>query len=201
MNKTFARFTLLVLLLTSTIFANPIINDVFLNEKAKKIITDISTELKSKTGINTYLYTTNDNVDRGVSMYDYARKFDSNLSKPYIILIFAPNNKRIGIIPSSENLKSMYNESDVKNNAIDVLKDENDGNKIEDKYNIAIVQSFSELSDEVAKSKGIELNSVLPNESHYMVNILRAIIYIGALFVFWIFVGRGIYQRFKNGRK
>ncbi|MDD5549457.1 MAG: hypothetical protein PHI79_07700, partial [Sulfurovaceae bacterium] len=78
---------------------------------------------------------------------------------------------------------------------------ENDGNKIEDKYNIAIVQSFSELSDEVAKSKGIELNSVLPNESHYMVNILRAIIYIGALFVFWIFVGRGIYQRFKNGRK
>jgi|WetSurMetagenome_2_1015567.scaffolds.fasta_scaffold299569_2 hypothetical protein len=201
MNKTFARFTLLVLLLTSTIFANPIINDVFLNEKAKKIIMDISTELKSKTGINTYLYTTNDNIDRGVSMYDYARKFDSNLSKPYIILIFAPNNKRIGIISSSDDLKSLYNESEVKNNAIDVLKDENDGNKLEDKYNIAIVQSFSELSDEVAKSKGIKLSSVLPNDSHIVVNVIRALIYIGSLFVLWIFVGRGIYQRFKNGRK
>lgn len=201
MNKTFARITLLVLLLTSTIFASPIINDVFLNEKAKKIIINISTELKSKTGINTYLYTTNDTIDRGVSMYDYAKKFDSNLSKPYIVLIFAPNNKRIGIIPSSDDLKSAYNESDVKNNAIDVLKDENDGNKIEDKYNIAIVQSFSELADEVAKSKGIKLNSALPNESHYMVNILRVFIYAGALAVFWIFIGRGIYQRFRNGRK
>lgn len=201
MNKTFARLTLLVLLLTSTIFANPIINDVFLNEKAKKIVIDISTELKSKSGINTYLYTTNDNIDRGVSMYDYAKKFDSNLSKPYIILIFAPNNKRIGIIPSSDDLKSMYDESEVKDNAINVLKDENDGNKLEDKYNIAITQSFSELAEEVASSKGIELKSILPNESHLIVNILRVIIYMGALAVFWIFLGRGVYQRFKNGRK
>lgn len=201
MNKTFARLTLLVLLLTSTIFANPIINDVFLNEKAKKIVIDISTELKSKSGINTYLYTTNDNIDRGVSMYDYAKKFDSNLSKPYIILIFAPNNKRIGIIPSSDDLKSMYDESEVKDNAINVLKDENDGNKLEDKYNIAITQSFSELAEEVASSKGIELKSILPNESHLIVNILRVIIYMGALVVFWIFLGRGVYQRFKNGRK
>lgn len=201
MNKTFARFTLLVLLLTLTIFASPIINDVFLNEKAKKIVIDISTELKSKTGINTYLYTTNDNMDRGVSMYDYAKKFDSNLSKPYIILVFAPNNKRIGIIPSSDDLKSMYDESEVKDNAINVLKDENDGNKLEDKYNIAIAQSFSELAEEVASSKGVELKSILPNDSHVFVNILRGIIYAGALAVFWIFVGRGLYQRFKNGQQ
>jgi len=190
MSKTFARFTLLVLLLTSTTFASPIINDVFLNEKAKKIVIDISTELKSKTGINTYLFTTNDTIDRGVSMYDYAKKFDSNLSKPYIILVFAPNNKRIGIIPSSDDLKSMYDESEVKDNAINVLKDENDGNKLEDKYNIAIAQSFSELAEEVASSKGIELKSTLPNDSHVFVNILRGIIYAGALAVFWIFAGR-----------
>jgi hypothetical protein len=201
MSKTFARFTLLVLLLTSTTFASPIINDVFLNEKAKKIVIDISTELKSKTGINTYLFTTNDTIDRGVSMYDYAKKFDSNLSKPYIILVFAPNNKRIGIIPSSDDLKSMYDESEVKDNAINVLKDENDGNKLEDKYNIAIAQSFSELAEEVASSKGIELKSTLPNDSHVFVNILRGIIYAGALAVFWIFAGRGLYQRFKNGRQ
>lgn len=200
MIKTYARFALLVLLFTSTIFANPIINDVFLKDKAKKIIVDISTELQSKTGINTYLYTTNDSIDRNVSLYEYAKKFDSNLSKPYIILIFAPNNKRIGIIPSSDDLKSMYDESEVKDNAINVVRDEDDGNKLEDKYNIAIVQSFSELADEVAKNKGVDMESVLPNDSHFMVNILRALVYIGALFVFWIFVGRGIYQRFKNGR-
>jgi hypothetical protein len=201
MNKTFARLALLVLLLTTTIFANPIINDVFLNEKAKKIIVDISNELKSKTGINAYLYTTNENIERDVSMYDYAKKFDSNLSKPYLILIFAPNNKRIGIISSSDDLKSMYNESEVKDSAINVLKDEYDGNKLEDKYNIAIAQSFSELADEVAQSKGIKLDSIISNESHLVVNIIRAIIYIGSLFVLWIFVGRGIYQRFKDGRK
>jgi len=201
MIKTHARFALLVLLFTSTIFANPIINDVFLKDEAKKIVVEISTELKSKTGISTYLYTTNDSIDRGISLFDYAKKFDSNLSKPYIILIFAPNNKRIGIIPSSDDLKSMYDETEVKDNAINVVKDEDDGNKLEDKYNIAIVQSFSELADEVAKSKGVQLDSALPNESHFIVNIIRAIIYIGALFVFWIFLGRGIYQRFKNGRQ
>ncbi len=200
MNKAVTRLSLFVLLLTTISFANPIINDVFLNEKAKKIIHDISNETKAKTGINIYLYTTNDTIERGVSLYDYTKQFDSNLSKPYIILVFAPSNKRIGIIPSSDDLKSIYDEATVKDNAINVLRDENDGNRLEDKYNIAIVQSFSELADEIAQSKDTTLDTTLPNDSHFFVLFLKVVIYTGALLVLWIFVGRGLYQRFKNGK-
>ena len=155
-------------------------------------------ELKQKTGINEYLIATNDALPRGTSMVDYAKKFEVNLNKPYIIFIFAPHNQRIGIIPSSPELSNLYNEAEVKDAAINVVRDEYDGNSIEDKYNVAVVQAFSELADQVAKSKGVELTTTIPNETQWIVNFIRVFIYVGAIAVFWIFIGRPILRRMKS---
>lgn len=155
-------------------------------------------ELKQKTGISGYLIATNDALPRGTSIVDYAKKFEANLNKPYIIFIFAPHNQRIGIIPSSPELSNLYNEADVKDTAIDVVRDEYDGNSVEDKYNVAVVQAFSELADQVAKSKGVQLTTTIPNETQWIVNFLRVFIYAGAIAVFWIFIGRPILRRMKS---
>lgn len=198
MIKTYARLALLVLVFSSSLFASPIIKDELLKPKAKEKIIVMADELKQKTGINGYLIATNDALPRGTSMVDYAKKFEVNLNKPYIIFIFAPHNQRIGIIPSSPELSNLYNEADVKDAAIDVVRDEYDGNSIEDKYNIAVVQAFSELAEEVAKSKGIQLSTTIPNETQWIVNFLRVFIYAGAIAVFWIFIGRPILRRKKS---
>ncbi|MDY0195965.1 MAG: hypothetical protein WC253_01305 [Sulfurovaceae bacterium] len=198
MIKTYARLALLVLVFSSSLFASPIIKDELLKPKAKEKIIVMADELKQKTGISAYTITTNDALPRGTSMVEYAKKFEVNLNKPYIIFIFAPHNQRIGIIPSSPELSNLYNEADVKDAAIDVVRDEYDGNSIEDKYNIAVVQAFSELAEEVAKSKGIQLTTTIPNETQWIVNFLRVFIYAGAIAVFWIFIGRPILRRKKS---
>ncbi len=198
MIKTYARLALLVLVFSSSLFASPIIKDELLKPKAKEKIIVMANELKQKTGINEYLIATNDALPRGTSMVDYAKKFEVNLNKPYIIFIFAPHNQRIGIIPSSPELSNLYNEADVKDAAIDVVRDEYDGNSIEDKYNVAVVQAFSELADQVAKSKGVELTTTIPNETQWIVNFIRVFIYVGAIAVFWIFIGRPILRRMKS---
>ena len=198
MIKTYARLALLVLVFSSSLFASPIIKDELLKPKAKERIIVMADELKQKTGISGYLIATNDALPRGTSMVDYAKKFEVNLNKPYIIFIFAPHNQRIGIIPSSPELSNLYNETDVKDVAIDVVRDEYDGNSIEDKYNVAVVQAFSELADEVAKAKGVQLTTTIPNETQWIVNFLRVFIYAGAIAVFWVFIGRPILRRMKS---
>jgi len=198
MIKTYARLALLVLVFSSSLFASPIIKDELLKPKAKEKIIVMADELKQKTGISGYLIATNDALPRGTSIVDYAKKFEANLNKPYIIFIFAPHNQRIGIIPSSPELSNLYNEADVKDTAIDVVRDEYDGNSVEDKYNVAVVQAFSELADQVAKSKGVQLTTTIPNETQWIVNFLRVFIYAGAIAVFWIFIGRPILRRMKS---
>jgi len=198
MIKTYARLALLVLVFSSSLFASPIIKDELLKPKAKEKIIVMADELKQKTGISGYLIATNDALPRGTSIVDYAKKFEANLNKPYIIFIFAPHNQRIGIIPSSPELSDLYNEADVKDTAIDVVRDEYDGNSVEDKYNVAVVQAFSELADQVAKSKGVQLTTTIPNETQWIVNFLRVFIYAGAIAVFWIFIGRPILRRMKS---
>ncbi|MDD3774441.1 MAG: hypothetical protein PHV08_00625 [Sulfurovaceae bacterium] len=198
MIKTYARLALLVLVFSSSLFASPIIKDELLKPKAKEKIIVMADELKQKTGISGYLITTNDALPRGTSIVDYAKKFEVNLNKPYIIFIFAPHNQRIGIIPSSPELSNLYNEAEVKDAAIDVVRDEYDGNSVEDKYNVAVVQAFSELADQVAKSKGVQLTTTIPNETQWIVNFLRVFIYAGAIAVFWIFIGRPILRRMKS---
>lgn len=200
MIKTVAGFTLLVLVTSSFLIASPFIKDELLKPKAKELIISIADELKQKTGVNGYVIATNDALPRGASMVEYAKRFEENLSKPYIIFIFAPNNQRVGIIPSSEELRGIYNEADVKDAAIGVVRDKYDGNSNEDKYNIAIVQAFSVLADNVADAKGIRLTKTIPNETHWVVNILRVIIYTGATLVFWIFVIRPMLARRRDGK-
>lgn len=201
MIKTYARLALLVLVFSSSLFATPIIKDELLKPKVKERINVMANELKQKTGINEYLIATNDALPKGTSMVDYAKKFEGNLSKPYIIFIFAPHNQRVGIISSSPELNDLYKEADVKDAAINVVRDEYDGNSIEDKYNIAVLQAFSELADEIAEAKGVKLTTTIPNETHSIVNILRALIYIGSIAVLWIFFGQPILRRKKSGKQ
>jgi hypothetical protein len=195
------RLALLAMLFPLFLYShNPIIKNELLKHEVEIKITQISKELLDKCSIKSYVIATNDPFPRGYKMTDYLEKFEDSLSKPYIVFIFAPHDKRVGILSSSKELESLYDESNVKDAAIGVVASY-DSNSLEDKYNIAVLQGFSELADQVAKSKGVAMINILPNDTKKTVDILKYIIYIGSLLVFWIFIGRPIYMRIKNGTK
>ena len=125
------------------------------------------------------------------------------------MLIFAPNavitkesgqKGRVAVIPSSKDIGSFYSRNDVMDATIDVVAAE-DKNSNEDKFNIGIVQGFSELADQIAHSKDVKLTTTIPNDTRTMIGYIKILVYIGAILVLWIYMVRPIWMRMKNGKK
>ncbi len=209
MFKVQVRFALLALLLPLLLNATHILKDDILKPEASKLIEEMGNELVSKTGINGYVVATNENFVEKFNLVEYSKKYEANISKPYVMLIFAPNavitakaetTGRVALITSSKELAKLYDKGDVMDATIDVVAVQ-DKNTKEDKYNIGIVQGFSELADQIASSKNVEMTTTLPNETKIIITVLRVVVIIGALLIFWIFFFRPIYMRIKNGKK
>lgn len=209
MIKVQVRFALLALLLPFLLNAAHILKDDLLRPEASKLIEQMGNELFTKTGMNEYVIATNENFPEKFNLVEYSKKYETNMSKPYVILIFAPNavitqasgqKGRVALIPSSKAVAVLYNKSDVIDATIDVVAAK-DKNTKEDKFNIGIVQGFSELADQIASSKNVELKTTIPNDTRTIIGYVKILVYIGAFFVLWIFILRPIWVRIKNGKK
>jgi hypothetical protein len=209
MFKVQVRFSLLALLLPLLLNATHILKDDILNPEAAKLIETMADELQSKAGINGYVVATNENFPEGFNLVEYSKSYEANMSKPYVMLIFAPNavvtlkskaKGRVAILPSDETLSELYDKGDVEDATIDVVAAK-DKNTKEDKYNIGVVQGFSELADQIAESRNVEMTTTLPNETRLIIGILKAIVLTGAALVFWMFIFRPLYMRIKNGKE
>jgi hypothetical protein len=209
MNKAQVRVTLLALLLPLLLNATYILKDDLLKPEASKMIEEMGSELHDKTGVNAYMIATNESFPERFNFVAYSKQFESNMSKPYVLFIFAPfaviteesqQKGRVGFIPSSDEVKRLYDYGDVRDAAIDVVAVK-DKNKPEDKHNIGIVQGFSELADQIAASKGVKMTKTIPNESHMVIMILKVLVYTGSIFVFWIFLLRPMIKRIKDGKQ
>ncbi len=208
MSKVLARVTLLALLLSISISAKFLLNDYIVTPKAATVIKTMSKELTTKTGIHAYVVATKEKFAIGANLYEYSKRFESNISKPYVIFIFAPNalitkdieeKGRLGLIASSSDIKKLYSPTDVKKFAVDILKS-NDSNSLQSKYDLSVVQAYSELADELASAKGIELTTTLKDKYSWIISIFRWIVRLGTLVLLWIFLVRPIYLRMKNGK-
>jgi hypothetical protein len=209
MFKAKVRATLLALALPLLLNATHILKDDILKIEASQLINEIGDELFSKTGINGYVIATNEHFPVGFNLVEYSKKYEARMSKPYVLFIFAPQARitediemkgRVGLIPSSEEVRSLYDYNRVRDAAVDVVSSK-DSNSDEDKHNIGVIQAFSELAEGIAESKGIELTKTIPNETRYMVWGLSVFVYIGSILVLWLFAIRPIYMRIKNGKK
>ena len=208
MFKVQVRFALLALLLPLLLNATHILKDDILNSQAAKLIETMADELLDKTGINGYVVATNEHFPKGFNLVAYSKKYEANMSKPYVMLIFAPKARitekseetgRVALIPSDKAVAKLYDKSDVMDATIDIVATK-DKNSDKDKYNIGIVQGFSELADQIAESKKVEMNTTMPNETRYIIRVLQVLVGIGAILVFWMFLFRPIWMRIKNGK-
>ena len=196
-----ARVALLAFLLsTFSLSAHYLINDHLISPKAGDVIEKIGTELHRKTGINAYVIASNDRLAKRANLYDYVKKYAKKLSEPWIAIVFLPNNKRIGILVSKPELKSFYRDGEVKKYAIDILRSA-DSNSRQSKYDVAMVQAYSELADEIAAKKGITLKNTIKSRGHWFLTLINWLVYLGAVLVFWVYFGRPLYRRIRYGKQ
>lgn len=201
--------TMFPLILNATQFTTKLLRNDILKIEVVKLIDTMGKELQEKTAVNAYAIATNEHFPEKFNLVEYSKQYEAKLSKPYVLLIFAPYaiitkkseaRGRVAIIPSSEALRELYDYDDVRDALVDIVAVK-DSNTKEDKYNIGVLQGYSELVDNIAESKGIELENTIPNDTGTVVNILRVLIYFGTAVLLWIFVFRPLWLRMKNGKR
>jgi hypothetical protein len=195
-----ARATLLALLLSLSLSANHLINDHLISPKAGDVIERIGSELQSKTGIHAYVIASNDRLEKRANLYDYVKKYQEKMTAPWVAILFLPNNKRLGILVSDPAMKGWYDAGEVKKYAIDILGSA-DSNTPQSRYDVAMVQAFSELADELASHIGVTLEGTIKNESQWLIYGSTWLVYLGAILVFWVYFGRPIYMRIRHGKR
>lgn len=209
MNKVQVRATLLALLLPLLLNATHILHENILKPQASKMIEEMGSELLVKTGVNAYLIATNEVFPERYNLVEYSKKYESNMSKPYVLFIFAPyaviteesgQKGRVGIITSSDEVKKLYDYDEVRDAAIEIVAVK-DKNSDEDKHNIGVVQAYSVLADQIAASKGAKMTTTIPDETSFVINILKIFVYSGSIFVFWIFLFRPLIKRIRDGKQ
>lgn len=209
MIRAIVRVALLTAVLPLLLNASYILRNDLLKIEAEQLINEMGEELQRKTGVYAYVIATNEHFQERYNLVEYAKQYEVRMSKPYVLFIFAPYatiteksgaRGRVGIIPSSDSVKSLYNYDDVRDAGIDIVAIK-DSNTEEDKFNIGILQSYSELADGIASSKGLKLEKTIPDEMGVMVTVLRVLVYTGALILLWIFVFRSLWRRMRNAKE
>ncbi|MCB4743550.1 MAG: hypothetical protein LGB07_00460 [Sulfurovum sp.] len=208
MIKVKAGLALLTLLLPLLLNATTLLKNDILNDTAAKYIEQMGKELVEKTGIHGYVIATNEHFPERFNLVAYSKRYEEKVSKPYVIFIFAPfalitkqsqQRGRVAVISSSTAIASMYDKGEIMDATIDIVASI-DKNKIEDKYAIGVVQGFSELADEIAHTKGIELKNTI-KETRQGIWVIQAIVFFGASIIFWLFIFRPLYRRIKYGKE
>jgi hypothetical protein len=190
-----ARFALLVLLLLlNTLQAKFLFNDHLISPRAAEQIEKMGSELLQKSAVNAYVVTTHEQLKRGVSVYDFLKRYDSNISKPYVGIVFAPNSKRIHIVSSNKELKSKLDEGTILDFAIKVVAGV-DKNSLQSKYDLGVVQAYSELCDQIAQTKGVKLENTIKSGGSWVLKIVNTLIIIGSLIVIWIYFIAPIFRK------
>ena len=190
-----ARFIILALLFP-LFFLNAkfLINDHIVSPKAADFIEKMGNELASKTKINGYIITTNSDIKRGVSVYEYIKKYGNSLQEPFVAIFFAPNSKRIHLISTPKSLKEKLDSGEILDYAIKVIASE-DKNSRQSKYDVGLVQAYSEMADEIANFKGVKLDSTIKAGGSWVLKIVNTLIIIGSLIVIWVYFIRPIIMK------
>ena len=113
MNKAKLRASLLAILalylLPQLLNATHLLRNDLLKNEAVELISEMGTELHTKTGVNAYVIATNEHFPERYNLVEYSKQYEANVSEPYVLFIFAPYatiteksqaRGRVGIIPS-----------------------------------------------------------------------------------------------------
>ena len=186
--------------------ATHLLRNDLLKLEAVKLIDTMGTELQRKTGIHAYVIATHEHFPQRFNLVEYTKQYEANITKPYVLFIFAPYatiieqsdvHGRVGIIPSSKQIKSLYDYEEVRDASVNIVSVK-DSNSDEDKFNIAVLQGYSVLADNIATSKGKTLTTTIPDEMGTIVMVLRVIVYTGTLLLLWVFFFRRMWLKMRG---
>ena len=178
-------FSLLLFFCTNLNAENYILNDdKLIDDRAKEKINQIGDEVKSKLGVNIYIYAkstlgleenikTKDKID---FIKNYENQLLSSLEKPYVLLSLSVEDTHVNLLFSDE-LKSVLDKNDILNGYVVPLLASKDKNTLFAKVSAATLNGYAAIADTIAESKNIKLESSIGNAGKVSSTIWRVVMY------------------------
>ncbi|MBU0925042.1 hypothetical protein KKG81_09165 [bacterium] len=178
-------FSLLLFLCSNLSAQQHILNDdQLIDDRAKEKINQIGDEVKSKLGVNIYIYAkSNLGLDENIKTkdkIDFIRNNEnqiiSTLEKPYVLLSIAVEETHVNLLFSDE-LKSVLDKDDILDGYVVPLLASKDKNTLFAKVSAATLNGYAAIGDIIAESKQIKLESSIGNAGKVSSTIWRVVMY------------------------
>jgi hypothetical protein len=178
-------FSLLLFLCSNLSAQQYILNDdKLIDDRAKEKINQIGDEVKSKLGVNIYIYAkSNLGLDENIKTKDKIDFIKNNenqiiatLEKPYVLLSIAVEETHVNLL-FSEDFKSVLDKDDILDGYVVPLLASKDKNTLFAKVSAATLNGYAAIADILAESKQIKLESSIGNAGKISSTIWRVVMY------------------------
>lgn len=199
---------LLILSFTLSLQANFIvIDEVVKNQTFYDPIEAMGKELSEKTGINLYMSLIKE-LDDKQSIITHQQALIKTLKQPAVLLSFVENSKQVQIYADDKTLYKTFDKDQIMNPLaiwpffngaiIPVLsvKSKNDI-AAKEQYSAAMFNGYAEISEQIAASKGVVLDTAVGNSSRNVFKVLITILFVISAYT----VYRLIYDYLKRKRE
>lgn len=177
---------LLLLFFSTNLFAQNFIlsDDGLIDPRAKEKINSIGTEVKSKLGINIYIYAKSTlGLDENISTKDkieYIKNFEAEilnaLEKPYVLLTTAVEETHVNLLMSEE-LKSIIDKNDILDGYVVPLLASKDKNTVFAKVSASMLNGYAAIAETLGDAKNVKIESSIGNQGKVSSTIWRVLMY------------------------
>lgn len=164
---------------------NFIINDdKLIDDRAKEKINQIGDEVKSKLGVNIYVYVKSTlGLDENIKTKEKIDIIKSNenqiiskLENPYVLLSISVEETHVNLL-FSEEFKTILDKDDILDGYVVPLLASKDKNTLFSKVSAATLNGYAAIADTIADSKNIKLESSIGNSGKISSTIWRVLMY------------------------
>lgn len=186
----------LFLWLQTSSFSNEFIlqDEIGLNQKAADKIFQIGSELKSKTGSSVYIFSQNSsNFPDGINREQKSKiikekesQLISKMSGSSAMIFISLGDPHINLFLSKD-LEGVVDKDSILDDYIVPLLASKDKNSLISKYSAAVLNGYAEITDRIAESKGLKLDSSIGTAGTEVSAIWKVFLYsmiIGGLLLY-----------------
>lgn len=148
-----------------------VIDEVVKIEAFNEQIEPMGAELSEKTGINLYMSLIKE-LEDNQSIIDYQKKLIKTLKEPAVLFSFVENNKQVQIYAEDKTLYETFDREQIMdplaiwpffNGRVIPVIGARAPEEVQDKdkYAVAMFNGYAEISEQIAESKGIVLNTAV----------------------------------------
>lgn len=169
-----------------------VIDEVIENKAFNEQVEIMGSELSAKTGIKLYMSLIKE-LENNQTIIDYQKELMKSLQQPAVLLSFVENSKQVQIYAEDKSLYETFDKDQIMNPLaiwpffngaiIPILGAKTKDARPTDKYAVAMFNGYAEISEQVADSKDIVLDSAVGNTNKNVFKILISALFFISLYV------------------